>query len=541
MKTKGPQSRLHAIAEMTLEAFKQLSQDGKSLDVETLTASLLASKELEDLSSPPSTKENFLATEKLRLTKELESLQKQYRKIDAKRRELAGQLDTAEDLNTRNKTFLQRAVPALLQLSQSGEDSRLLEPLDRITDLLKNNAPFEQIESAFQLLKETTFRAELKKEEGRKAPSQKTSAFFNLFKRQASSGMADPVLHFKAAYMDIVEELRLNLDQAALGELSEIKSRLSGMLQVEDFVPIRQNLLALLKGYISRIGSERKKAAAFMLEVGERLLEIEQQMFRSIEFARESRNATTLLANTIEKEMDAFQESVDITKSLEELKSSIMDRISSIKKVIENSREKDLTRNTRADKEVSVLKKSLDLMKNEIESARERSRTLETEVLTDSLTQAYNRRAYDQRIVDELERFIRYQTIFSMLLLDVDHFKNINDRYGHSVGDLCLKEIINRIKPLLRKTDFLARFGGEEFVIILPETGRDGARKAAEKIRMHIEKTDFLHKGENVSVTISLGATQVRPSDKTPGEIFERVDKAMYQAKQSGRNRVVVM
>jgi diguanylate cyclase (GGDEF)-like protein len=471
---------------------------------------------------------------------ELETLQEQYTKVDEKRRELAGQLDTTEEESAQSLSFFHRAIPILVQLVRVGGNKQLHEHLDRITHLLKEDAPLEDLENEFQALKETNFKVELDNQDAR-TPSPTASALFKLFKRQGPAEGADPVAYLRTAYTDIVEELRLNLDHAALDKLDEIKTLLSGELQVEDFTPIKQKLLVLLKEYISRISTERSQAAAFIYEVSERLIEIERQVLRSLTVAQENRSATTELTNTIEKEMDTFQETVDFSSSLEELKSGIIDRISSIKEVIENSRQEDLSRDILADTEVAVLKKNLNRMTNEIKSAKKRSQRLEAELMSDPLTQSYNRRAYDQRIIEELERFHRYQSRFSMLLLDVDHFKNINDRYGHAVGDLCLREIINRIKPLLRSPDFLARFGGEEFVIILPETGRDGARKVAEKIRMHIEKTEFLHKGENVKVTISLGGTEVQTSDKTDENIFERVDRAMYQAKQSGRNQVVMI
>ena len=127
-----------------------------------------------------------------------------------------------------------------------------------------------------------------------------------------------------------------------------------------------------------------------------------------------------------------------------------------------------------------------------------------------------------------------------MLLLDVDHFKNINDTYGHTIGDKCLKEIIKRIKPALRDTDFLARYGGEEFIVILPETGGEIAKEAAERMRSIVENIEFLHKKELVKITISIGVTQVMPSDETHEAIFHRTDQALYKAKNSGRNRVVL-
>ena len=476
----------------------------------------------------------------LRLKKELEQLTHQYKKASAHRREMAAQLDAAENQSTQGNAFIQRAVPALIQLVRTGDNRQLYDKLDRIKALVKKTAPLDQLEDAFQQLKEVAFRTELKKSD-KKPSSGQTPAIFGLFHRQAPDGQSNAIEHFKETYLAIVQELRLNLDQTALGELAGIESRLQGVLQLEDFFSIREDVLVLLKSYISRISIERKQAAEFILEIGNRLVEVEHHLLQSLVVAQESRVARTQFTDTIEKEMTVFQEAVDLTRSLEDLKSKVVASISAIKKAIEESRLDDSSRHKQSDRQVAVLKKNLDRLKGEIKSARHRSETLEVELLSDPLTRVFNRRAYDQRIEDELKRHHRYKTVFSMLLLDVDYFKQINDRYGHSVGDLCLKEIINRIKPLLRETDFLARFGGEEFVIILPETGYDGASETAEKIRAHIEKTDFLHKGEHVKVTISLGGTEVHFSDKSGEKIFERADKAMYQAKQSGRNRVAMI
>lgn len=179
-------------------------------------------------------------------------------------------------------------------------------------------------------------------------------------------------------------------------------------------------------------------------------------------------------------------------------------------------------------------------MKEEIVRAQDRSRLLEQEILIDPLTGIYNRRAYDKRINEELQRYLRHGNLFSMLLLDVDHFKRINDRYGHTVGDTCLKEIIKRIRPILRKSDFLARFGGEEFIVFLPETDGKGAVEVAEKLRRVVEDTEFIYKAKVEKITISIGLTEVKPSGRSPDILFNRMDQAMYEAKRAGRNRVEV-
>lgn len=540
MKTPDIQKKLEFIAMVTLESARKLSLEGKGLTYEELTAALANSAELAEALEGAAGSDKFHKEEMRRLKKELEKLDLQYKKASAHRRELTTQLDTAENQSIQGKAFIQRVVPALAQLVRAGHDRQLFDSLDRMKTLAQKNAPLDQIEDAFRQLKENAFSTELKKSD-KKPTSGKASSLFSLFHRQPPDDQSNVVAHFKETYSTIVQELRLTLDQAALSELAGIEARLQGVLRLDDFFAIRDDVLMLLKNYISRISTERKQAAAFILEIGKRLVEMEHHLLQSLAVAEETRDARNRFTDAIEKEMSVFQEAVDFTRSLEDLKSRVVASISTITKAIEETRLDESSRHERADKQVAALKKNLGRLKGEIKSARQRSETLEFELLSDPLTRAYNRRAYDQRIEDELKRYRRYKNIFSMLLLDVDHFKQINDKYGHSVGDLCLKEIINRIKPLLRETDFLARFGGEEFVVILPETPIRGAAETAEKLRAHIEKTDFLHKGERVKVTISLGGTEVHVSDNTGEKMFERVDRAMYQAKQSGRNRAVMI
>jgi diguanylate cyclase (GGDEF)-like protein len=179
-------------------------------------------------------------------------------------------------------------------------------------------------------------------------------------------------------------------------------------------------------------------------------------------------------------------------------------------------------------------------MKKDAVSAKERSKLLEEELLKDPLTGVFNRRAYDRLMEQEFSRYTRYGTVFSVILFDVDHFKRINDTYGHATGDTCLTEILKRVKPALRETDLLARYGGEEFIILLPETDSTSASRVAEKLRQIVENIDFIHKGKQVKITISLGVTEASPSDKSHQEIFTRMDQAMYEAKHAGRNRVEI-
>lgn len=156
--------------------------------------------------------------------------------------------------------------------------------------------------------------------------------------------------------------------------------------------------------------------------------------------------------------------------------------------------------------------------------------------VTDTLTGIYNRYYFNNALEKEIYRAHRYERSFALLMFDLDHFKNVNDTYGHAIGDTVLLSLSNLVASCLRESDIFARIGGEEFVIILPETGEELSLEIAERIRKNIEKHPF----ESVKqVTISIGLVRHRPEEGLE-ELLKRVDSALYTAKNSGRNRVIV-
>lgn len=158
--------------------------------------------------------------------------------------------------------------------------------------------------------------------------------------------------------------------------------------------------------------------------------------------------------------------------------------------------------------------------------------------ITDGLTQLYNSRYFYNQLKIEIDRTTRYQRPLSLLLLDIDNFKEYNDRYGHLEGDKILVRLGQVIKGCLRKMDSAYRYGGEEFTIILPETEGDEAATVAERIRTAVEAERFNpQKDRTVSISISIGVTEFNLHEDV-AVFVQRADKAMYQSKQSGRNRV---
>ncbi len=177
------------------------------------------------------------------------------------------------------------------------------------------------------------------------------------------------------------------------------------------------------------------------------------------------------------------------------------------------------------DKVIGLLSIAQDI--TEMKSMEEKLRTLS---LTDYLTGLYNTRYFYQRLNQEKQRNQRYKDPFSLLYIDIDNFKHCNDVYGHQVGDQALQKFSKILKNELRKVDSAFRYGGEEFIVLLPRTEKKGAKKQAERIRKKIEDDLF----PKYRITVSIGVAQYRKGK----DVIEEADKAMYKAKRQGKNRV---
>ncbi|MDP2827246.1 MAG: diguanylate cyclase [Sulfuricellaceae bacterium] len=187
----------------------------------------------------------------------------------------------------------------------------------------------------------------------------------------------------------------------------------------------------------------------------------------------------------------------------------------------------------------------LELAQKQVKEAESKIQQLETEldhaselVHKDHLTGVLNRRGMDEAFERELSRADRLKLPLCVSILDIDHFKRLNDTYGHEIGDEALVHLVKVVKDALRPSDVIARFGGEEFVIILPEASLDEASKVMMRVQRNLTKNFFMHGNQKLLITFSAGVA-LRTEGETPEFIIARADKALYQAKESGRNRVV--
>jgi diguanylate cyclase len=189
--------------------------------------------------------------------------------------------------------------------------------------------------------------------------------------------------------------------------------------------------------------------------------------------------------------------------------------------------------------ECQKMKSELELLQNEVGGLSKRLHESESKVHVDTLTNVYNRSAYEIKISQAIRNFRQFKFSTALFVIDIDFFKRINDEFGHKAGDEVLRSISDTLKSNIRESDFLFRYGGEEFVIIMQKVERANAIKLAEKLRTSVEKDYLVYKEKKLAVTISIGVSFLKEGDEE-SNLFENADKALYRAKTTGRNRVVI-
>ncbi len=281
---------------------------------------------------------------------------------------------------------------------------------------------------------------------------------------------------------------------------------------------------------------EELKSTIMML-LGE-LNETEKNVVFALKSYNEKMESDSEFNNEISTNLNEIESVFELTNDIKELRESVKERAKSISSGIQKKIEEDLKHTKGVSSELESLKSRIERANSEIDRYKERAKTLETEVNTDPLTGIPNRRCLTARLCEEWERSTRYGQTCSLMVCDLDHFKLINDKYGHLTGDMVLKKVAYMLHKSIRKCDFIGRYGGEEFVVLLPGTDEASALITAEKLRRAVDDAKFFFHKEEVIVTVSIGVAQFAETDDCD-TIFEKSDKALYVAKETGRNRVV--
>lgn len=359
------------------------------------------------------------------------------------------------------------------------------------------------------------------------------------------AGFEEKVYVIAAEVLDILKELsrenQKQINSKMLAEKMTLKPSLKELLVNYDNktsnVNSENDSLKEKADYINFITNRNKELEEFVKQTMQYLSAIEGHFSNELSSHQLKFKEDRNFENEMSSNVDTIKQSFNAPHDFSNIKTEVLNKMDSISKSIEKKREQDIQRLKNAEKTLKEMGKQMNEIKNEANEIRKRSQEVEYESRHDALTGLYNRKAYEDKITETIYNLERYNVPASMIICDIDFFKKINDNFGHKVGDLALKKLAELLKERLRKYDFIYRYGGEEFVIILPHTDINGALIAGEGVRSYIDKSVFSYKDQKIPLTISAGISSFKKGDDG-STVFEKADKALYLAKKSGRNKV---
>ncbi|MEH6450088.1 MAG: GGDEF domain-containing protein [Oleispira sp.] len=318
--------------------------------------------------------------------------------------------------------------------------------------------------------------------------------------------------------------------------LDALKKKLTSKLNWYELVPLLEQVANLI---IDALGDGQEEFEQFLQGLDNRLETIQQLVNNASQGQISRGEARTVFEGMLEGQVDEIRSVVNSQNDLGELGHSISEHLGLIIHAMHTFSSEENTRETELTHQLAGMQIKLDEMESLAKVAQHAIEEQRKKAMHDALTGLPNRESYQQRVKQEIHRIERYGGSLSLMVCDIDLFKRINDSYGHLAGDKVLKIIAKSLQRNLRDSDFIARFGGEEFVALMPETSAEEAKIVAEKLRTKVEGSPFNFKKEPVQITISFGISQFAPGE-TIEEVFERADKALYKAKDNGRNQVIL-
>jgi diguanylate cyclase len=293
--------------------------------------------------------------------------------------------------------------------------------------------------------------------------------------------------------------------------------------------------VASISNTLKQLNQEKSELEDFIANVTGQLGELTQVVTEDREEQMSGHRKAISLQILMKEGMEQISDNVDAAEDISQWKSEIAKNIDLIKEGVEDFVGQDKIRNEAVEVRSDSLVTKIKQMEIETELLQQKLVENREKLLYDTLTGVRSRLAYDEQIEQEIARWERYGSSFSYAILDIDHFKNINDKYGHSAGDNVLKIIANMMSQQIRKSDFIFRIGGEEFVLILTNTDVSQAGVLVEKLRKAVKAREFSFNQERVTLSLSAGLTETWDGDSVKS-IYERADAALYRAKNSGRD-----
>lgn len=338
--------------------------------------------------------------------------------------------------------------------------------------------------------------------------------------------------HIGESLTSLLDELELPERHKPQGEA--LRQRVLGGLNWYELVAVLDDLAVLI---LAVTDSGQREFASYLKQLNERLASFLGTLTEAHEGYSESVESARTFNQELREQVSGLQASVQEAVDLHSLKQSLEARLDGLLNTVSEHQKHRDGREEEVAQRLQSLTQKVAEMEQEAQSFRDHLEEQRQKALIDPLTGLPNRAGWGERLELEMARWKRYGGELALAVLDIDHFKRINDGYGHLAGDKVLKIIAGELAKRLRKTDFIARFGGEEFVLLIPSTPLEGGRQLLQTLLDGVEQCPFHFRGERVTITLSAGLTSFA-SGESSEKVFERADQALYRAKSGGRNRV---
>ncbi|MFL1419402.1 diguanylate cyclase [Pseudomonas fildesensis] len=338
--------------------------------------------------------------------------------------------------------------------------------------------------------------------------------------------------HIEDTLLGLLEDL--SLPERHRPQAEAMRERLAHGLNWYELLPILDDLAVLM---LAITDSGQHEFEAYLKQLNERLEAFQGHLQVASEGHADSRSAARELDTQIREQVDGLQSSVQDAADLDSLKHVLESHLEGLLGTMDEHQQQRDQREQEVAARLQGLAERVANMEQEAQGYRVHLEVQRQKALIDPLTGLPNRAAWSERLDHEVNTWHQRGNSLSLAMLDLDHFKRINDGYGHLAGDKVLKIIANVLRKSLRPTDFIARFGGEEFVLVMPDSSLGDALAAGEVLRAGIEACPFHFKGEPVTITVSMGVAQFQPGERSDLAL-KRADEALYRAKAAGRNQV---
>lgn len=338
--------------------------------------------------------------------------------------------------------------------------------------------------------------------------------------------------HIEDTLLGLLEDL--TLPERHRPQAEAMRDRLQNGLNWYELIPILDDLATLM---LAINDSGQHEFEVYLQQLNERLESFQSNLQAASEGHADSRSAARQMDSQIREQVDGLQSSMHEAADLDDLKQVLESHLEGLLGTMDHHQKQRDEREQEVAARLHSLAERVAHMEQEALGYREHLEEQRQKALIDPLTGLPNRAAWSERLEHEIDQWQRHGNTLLLAMLDLDHFKSINDNYGHLAGDKVLKIIANVLRKRLRGTDFIARFGGEEFVLMMPGTVPAVGAKLLETLRAAIEACPFHFKGERVTITISMGLTAFKPGEHSDMAL-KRADQALYRAKNAGRNRV---